>query len=114
MAQAARRGDAPQFLSICHVLEFEPIYRYEALKREVAGKGADGSGGRGPDSSYRTIVSFLVRLSRMNRSRMGFISNIRQGHQKIFYSLSVATSGFGGPRVQISIERKARLCHHVH
>jgi len=30
----ARRGDAPQFLSICHVLEFEPIYREEAKQRQ--------------------------------------------------------------------------------
>lgn len=35
VTQAARRGDAPQFLSICHVLEFEPIYREEALKRHT-------------------------------------------------------------------------------
>jgi hypothetical protein len=37
VTQAARRGDAPQFLSICHVLEFEPIYREEADKRAKAG-----------------------------------------------------------------------------
>jgi len=47
VTQAARRGDAPQFLSICHVLEFEPIYREEAAARMLSGKGADGSGGRG-------------------------------------------------------------------
>lgn len=34
VTQAARRGDAPQFLSICHVLEFEPIYREEAKQRQ--------------------------------------------------------------------------------
>jgi hypothetical protein len=36
VTQAARRGDAPQFLSICHVLEFEPIYREEAKGRQLA------------------------------------------------------------------------------
>jgi len=35
VTQAARRGDAPQFLSICHVLEFEPIYAEEAKQRRV-------------------------------------------------------------------------------
>jgi len=35
ITQAARRGDAPQFLSICHVLEFEPIYREEAKQRKI-------------------------------------------------------------------------------
>jgi len=50
VTQAARRGDAPQFLSICHVLEFEPIYREEAKARMLAGKktlstnGAEGKG----------------------------------------------------------------------
>jgi hypothetical protein len=44
------RGDAPQFLSICHILEFEPIYREEAKGRTLAGKktrstnGAEGTG----------------------------------------------------------------------
>jgi hypothetical protein len=37
VTQAARRGDAPQFLSVCHVLEFEPIYKSEADNREKAG-----------------------------------------------------------------------------
>ena len=32
-------GDAPQFLSICHVLEFEPIYREEAKGRMSTGGG---------------------------------------------------------------------------
>ena len=38
----ARRGDAPQFLSICHVLEFEPIYREEAKGRMMSGKKTPG------------------------------------------------------------------------
>jgi hypothetical protein len=37
IAQSARRGDAPLFLSIIHVLEFEPIYREEAKKRQADG-----------------------------------------------------------------------------
>lgn len=46
VTQAARRGDAPQFLSICHVLEFEPIYKAEADKRAKAGTPcANGTGG---------------------------------------------------------------------
>ena len=48
ITQSARRGDAPQFLSVCHVLEFEPIYREEAKGRQVeAGKHY----GKGKDSS---------------------------------------------------------------
>ena len=45
--QAGRRGDAPQFLSICHVLEFEPIYRYEAVQRQVKAGERGKEGGRG-------------------------------------------------------------------
>lgn len=42
-AQVGRRGDAPQFLSICHVLEFESIYREEAKGRMAQG-GKIGKG----------------------------------------------------------------------
>ena len=42
VTQAARRGDAPQFLSICHVLEFEPIYQEEARLRRLEGEKKGG------------------------------------------------------------------------
>jgi|GEM_PF-3277249 len=32
--QTGRRGDVSKFLNICHVMEFEPIYREEAKKRQ--------------------------------------------------------------------------------
>ena len=35
-----KRSDAPQFLSICHVLEFEKIYEEEAKGREKMGDEA--------------------------------------------------------------------------
>lgn len=38
ITQSGRRGDAPKFLSICHVLEFEPIYRAEAKERKHEGQ----------------------------------------------------------------------------
>ena len=51
VAQAGRRGDAPQFLSICHVLEFEPIYREEAAKRKKSGTLCINDTG-GPSRSF--------------------------------------------------------------
>ena len=45
VTQAARRGDAPQFLSICHVLEFEPIYLEEAKGRMAEGGKKHGKVG---------------------------------------------------------------------
>ena len=37
VVREVKRGDAPQFLSICHVLEFEKIYEEEAKRREKMG-----------------------------------------------------------------------------
>jgi len=41
--QTGRRGDISKFLSICHVMEFKPIYRKEAKKRMLSGKKIDPS-----------------------------------------------------------------------
>ena len=40
--QTGRRGDVSKFLNVCHVMEFEPIYREEAKRRQGHGKTAPG------------------------------------------------------------------------
>jgi hypothetical protein len=73
VTQAARRGDAPQFLSICHVLEFEPIYREEAKGRMLAGKKTPGiNDTEGPGRS-RVFMARDSAASEMSVARVLYI-----------------------------------------
>lgn len=66
VTQAARRGDAPQFLSICHVLEFEPIYREEAKERQIR-KPKDLSSTIGAEQKGQTR-DFMARDSAASKN----------------------------------------------
>lgn len=63
VTQAARRGDAPAFLSICHVMEFEPIYREEAAQRQLEGQKKGGLIRQGKSASVSTDTEAEGRYS---------------------------------------------------
>lgn len=68
-----RRGDAPAFLSICHVLEFEPIYREEAKGRQVASlkQGAKAPSGINDTEREGRSRSFMARDAAASPGRPG-------------------------------------------
>jgi len=89
ITQAARRGDAPQFLSICHVLEFEPIYREEAKGRQKEHGGtAPGkhSGINDTEVSGRSRV-FMARDSAASEMSVARVLYIKAHDAARFASL---------------------------
>ena len=100
ITQVARRGDAPQFLSICRVLEFEPIYREEAQGRMRAGKkslSTNGAEGKGQSRD------FMARDAATSKNSVERVLYIRDHDPSRFVSLRdlAATGGDyesdGGP-----------------
>ncbi len=87
VTQAARRGDAPQFLSICHVLEFEPIYREEAKGRQVR-KPKDLSGINDTEQTGRSRV-FMARDSAASEMSVARVLYVKLHDAARFSALKV-------------------------
>ena len=105
ITQAARRGDAPAFLSICHVLEFEDIYKAEAKDRKVeigkqTGRGHKRSCANGTEpleeGSTRT---FMARDSAASEHSIQRVLYIKAHDPARFNALTLLACAFRRYRV---------------
>ena len=95
VTQAARRGDAPQFLSICHVLEFEPLYREWAKERQKEHGGtAPGkkkhsvtNGDEVLDDGYGRTTDAMARDACCSKNSIERVLYIRKHDPKRFKAL---------------------------
>lgn len=91
-------GDAPQFLSICHVLEFEPIYREEAKQRQREAGGPhpgkrSGINDTEPLEAGRSRL-FMARDSAASENSIQRVLYIKWGGRPVF----AAQGALRGPR----------------
>lgn len=99
------RGDAPQFLSICHVLEFEGLYREEAKGRQRAGQekgravehGKVGSGINDTETTGR-FRTFMARDSGAGEQSVIRVTDAIFPGSNLFVFKGILATKMGLPR----------------
>jgi len=104
--QTGRRGDISKFLSICHVMEFEPIYRKEAKKRKIEAGKKHGKGHPKviPKVSitYGPTVVFMAKDSGTSRHSVDRVLYIQKHDAEKFNQLK--SQAQNGKDISITLE----------
>lgn len=96
--QTGRRGDISKFLSICHVMEFEPIYREEAKKRS----GTRTDLRPKVDQRFGRVRNFMAKESGTGHSTLENILYIRRYDTEKFNQLKGEAQN--GKDISIALE----------